>query len=91
MREAFDGQHQTGRGHQWTNTRYRVYCGVERARLARLVISFRFSFRFGHSGFYNNPRRAHFAVLQVLRAHFAVRRRQDSNDSRAQEREGHAT
>ena len=27
-------------------------CGVERARL---IISFRFAFRFGHSGFYNNP------------------------------------
>ena len=55
MREAFDSQHQTGRGRQWSNTRYRVSCGAERARLARLIISFRFSFRFGHSGFYNNP------------------------------------
>ena len=35
--------------------RYRVSCGAERARLAHLIISFRFSFRFGHSGFYNNP------------------------------------
>ena len=34
IREAFDGQHQSGRGRQWTNTRYRVYCGV--------VSSFRF-------------------------------------------------
>ena len=42
MWEAFDGQHQTGRGRQWTTTRYQVYCGVERARLAPLVISFHF-------------------------------------------------
>ena len=55
MREDFDGQHLTGRGRQGTSTRYRVYCGVERARLARLIISFRFAFCFGHSGFYNNP------------------------------------
>ena len=46
MQEAFYGQHQTGRGRQWSNTRYRVSCGAERARLARLIISF----RFGHSG-----------------------------------------
>ena len=73
MREAFDGQHQTGRGRQWTTTRYQVYCGVERARLAPLVISFHFSFRFGHSGFYNNPdyyslhtqRKLHHCVTDV--------------------------
>ena len=59
MRETFDGQHQSGRGRrQWPKTRYRPSCGAERARLAyglaRLVISFRFS----HSGFYNNPSRS---------------------------------
>ena len=30
------------------------------------------------------------SCFKFLRAHFAVRRRQDSSDSRAQEREGHA-